>query len=389
MSKHFAFIAFPGLGHLNPVLAVARELIARGHRVTVPTVPQLTALVEAAGAAAPVIESPMLTAHMAGDGLAAEGVTFDTTLQVFIAEARGTADQYLRIFDGDRPDVLLQDHIGWAGTLLADRWDLPLLRVYPSLAHNEKFSIWRAALAGNPASAATEQALADLYAAYGQPAPSLLEFLDRQPDRAVCFFPRAFQPAGDSFDDRYTFTGPALPETGTEQRKPEQPVLLVSLGSAFNVRPDFYRIAMDAFAGTPWQVELATGMAVDHGSLGPIPANVRLHGHAPQLEILQRATAFVSHGGMGSVQESLLAGVPLVCVPQMIEQEINSDRVAELGLGEKLTMAELTPELLAAAVDRVAGDPGVAARIAVIRAESRVGGGAAAAADAVERMIAT
>ena len=42
---------------------------------------------------------------------------------------------------------------------------------------------------------------------------------------------------------------------------------------------------------------------------------------------LQRAAAFVTHGGMNSVSESLRMGVPMVTVPQMGEQEIVSRRV--------------------------------------------------------------
>ncbi len=55
------------------------------------------------------------------------------------------------------------------------------------------------------------------------------------------FIPRAFQPAGDSFDDRFHFLGPLLGRR--EQREPwsppdpDAPVLYISLGTIFTDNP--------------------------------------------------------------------------------------------------------------------------------------------------------
>lgn len=65
----------------------------------------------------------------------------------------------------------------------------------------------------------------------------------------------------------------------------------------------------------------------------------------PQLDILQRATAFVSHGGMNSTMESLYYGVPMVVIPQMPEQAMTARRVDELGLGLMLDKNTLTPRV--------------------------------------------
>ena len=69
-----------------------------------------------------------------------------------------------------------------------------------------------------------------------------------------------------------------------------------------------------------------------------------MRAHVPQLEVLRRASAFVSHGGMNSVSESLYFGVPLVCVPQMGEQEIVARQVEALGAGVHLAKDEATAD---------------------------------------------
>jgi len=112
-------------------------------------------------------------------------------------------------------------------------------------------------------------------------------------------------------------------------------VLYVSLGTAFNDRADFYRACLEAFAGGG-PVAIAVGERVRVDDLGPAPANVDVRPWFPQPAVLRSASAFVSHAGMGSTMEALYYGVPLVCVPQMPEQDVNAARVAEMGLGVRL-----------------------------------------------------
>jgi len=83
----------------------------------------------------------------------------------------------------------------------------------------------------------------------------------------------------------------------------------------------------------------------------------------PQLDILQRATAFVSHGGMNSTMESLYYSVPMVVIPQMPEQAMTARRVDELGLGLMLDKNTLTFESLLLSVKRIMDDPSFQTRV--------------------------
>jgi len=56
--------------------------------------------------------------------------------------------------------------------------------------------------------------------------------------------------------------------------------------------------------------------------------------------VLAQTSAFVTHGGMNSVSESLRVGVPMVMVPQMGEQEMVSRRVERLRLGVQRLLVE-------------------------------------------------
>lgn len=164
-------------------------------------------------------------------------------------------------------------------------------------------------------------------------------------------------------------------------------MVLVSLGSAYNRRSALYRTILSGVAGRGWHVVLSIG-DVDPAELGPLPAGVEVHRRVPQLGVLRHATVFVTHAGMGGTMEGLAAGVPLVALPQMAEQRANADRIVELGLGRALDPVSVTPDQLWAAVQETAADPAVRERLTWMAGEIAAAGGAAAAADEIERALA-
>lgn len=76
----------------------------------------------------------------------------------------------------------------------------------------------------------------------------------------------------------------------------------------------------------------------------------------PQLEVLQYAHVFVTHGGMNSSSEALYYGVPLVVIPVTGDQPLVAKRVTEVGAGIRLNRKELTSELLRETVEKVIDD---------------------------------
>jgi UDP:flavonoid glycosyltransferase YjiC (YdhE family) len=87
---------------------------------------------------------------------------------------------------------------------------------------------------------------------------------------------------------------------------------------------------------------------------------------------------------MGGCGEALLAGVPMIAVPQAVDQFANADRLVELGVARRLDTADASPERLREALLALVGDPEVARRSASLREETRAEGGTARAADLVE-----
>jgi len=75
-------------------------------------------------------------------------------------------------------------------------------------------------------------------------------------------------------------------------------LIYISLGNVFNQAVDFYKLCFAAFANTKYTVILSVGTQTQIEELGDIPKNLIVRNYVPQLEVLQHAKLFVTHGGM-------------------------------------------------------------------------------------------
>ncbi|MFE9461987.1 nucleotide disphospho-sugar-binding domain-containing protein [Streptomyces californicus] len=165
-------------------------------------------------------------------------------------------------------------------------------------------------------------------------------------------------------------------------------VLLISLGSAYTHRPEFYRRCLAAYGNRPGlHVVLQIGRHTDPRELGVIPPNVEVHSWVPQRAVLEQADAFVTHAGMGGCGDGLRAGVPMIAVPQGAEQFMNADRLVELGVARRIDTPDATAESLWTALNDVLDDPELARRSARLRAEALSEGGTPRAVRLIEEML--
>jgi MGT family glycosyltransferase len=384
VDPHIAFVSMPAHGHVMPTLPVVAELVGRGWRISYGTHEEFRAEVEKAGAT--LVPTP---ARMPGaPGPRRLGpAEFAGFLERLIDDARANLPVLQAHFRDDPARAVCFDAMSLAGRILAVTTGALDVALLPSLASNERSSPFRRSTGPMPPElGAAFAGLTELLRAHGldpQPGPGMAPPASLN----VVFVPRAFQPGADTFDDRFRFVGPtpAAREDDSHWMPPEEPALFIALGTAFNDRPDFYRTCLEAFDGAG-PVAMAVGHRVDRGALGPIPGNVDVRPWFPQPAVLRHARAFVSHAGMGSTMEALYYGVPLVCVPQMIEQEVNAARVAELGLGVRV-QPDVRAADLRGAVDAVSGSVAVRTALDRMRAAVRDAGGAVVAADAIEARL--
>jgi UDP:flavonoid glycosyltransferase YjiC (YdhE family) len=96
-----------------------------------------------------------------------------------------------------------------------------------------------------------------------------------------------------------------------------------------------------------------------------LPPNVKLVPRVPLDRVLPHATAFVHHGGAGSVLGGLAAGVPQLAVPGAGDRRHNAELVARRGAG----LAVAAKAVTAGVLTRLITDDGLAAAAREVRDE--------------------
>ncbi|MFG2842347.1 macrolide family glycosyltransferase [Kitasatospora sp. NPDC048296] len=399
MGKHIAILNAPFHGHINPTLVVVAELVRRGHRVTYITTPDFTNKVSSAGAGVAHYTSTWPEGKEAPEKVSDDEMAGGPLK--FLLENEAAVAGAAPHFENDVPDLLFYDALMYfAGRALATKWGCPAIQSIPLFASNEHYSLNQALGAEFPTITPEHPKLVEFGARLGRfredhglAGESSSDILDGIEELNMVFMARSYQPAGETFDERFVFVGPSLIDRSTEEHwEPPtngKPTVLVTLGSVWNARADFYRTCIEAFGDLDWNVVIATGPNVDPADLGPIPAHFEVKQRiASQLAVLEHGQVFVTHSGLGSTMEAMYYGTPLVAVPQAAELDLVARRTVELGLGVRLAPEEVTAESLRAAVLAVAADEATQERARVMQKEVVEGGGAIRVVDEIEARLA-
>lgn len=383
---HIAFFAPNGPGHVNPLLGLATELVRRGHRVTFAAPESFADRITETGA-----EHVPTPTTWKGQGEAPQmhGAELIRAMGSLLTEIKVVhADQV----DRQAPDLVVHDAtLAWWGRLLAHRWGVPAVENWPNLVSNEHWSLhhdYTTIKPMNPRFLLTVFRMIRYARSQGYTDGGAFMTGTNAALRLVTL-PKDFQYEGDAFADTHLFVGPTLTDRSFQRDwtpPSDDPVLLLSLGTAYNERPDFYREVARAARERPWHVVMSIG-GTDPAELGDLPPNVEVHAQVPQLAVLRHATVFVTHAGMGGTMEGLAHEVPMVALPQMAEQRANADRIEQLGLGRTLDPDTVDGASLWKAVEEIAHDPSVRERLRWMRGRIDEAGGAEAAADAVEGLL--
>jgi MGT family glycosyltransferase len=381
--SRFLFVVPPFTGHVNPTVAVAAALVARGHEVAWaghadgvgPLLPDGARLFSL-GLAAEVL-APTLARARDARGLESLRVLWQ---DVLVPLARAMRPRLADVLASFQPDVLAVDEQAVAGALAARAARLPWATltttsatVTDPLAALPKVKAW------------VDQQLAALEADAGLPpvpAP------DRSPTRVIVFSTEALVGPATALSPHYRFVGPSLGRSDAtpfpwDALASDRPRVLVSLGTVSHDRcGDFYQTCAAALGDGPWQVIL---VAPD-GRLPAPPANFLVRPRVPQLALLPHCRAVICHAGHNTVAEALAHGLPLVVAPIRDDQPVIADQVVRAGAGVRLRFGRLAPAALREAVAHVLDDPAFTAAARRVQASFAAAGGAPAAARLLEEL---
>jgi len=337
-------------GHHMPTFNLARQLSARGHDVTYFTIPALSELVRSYGFGQQTILSDVF-------GPCAEQVQRFPVRRVMgnrrrmllKSLARGPLANEVMAF---RPDLLLLDQLlaGAIGTSLQRR-GMPFVLLNTSLPNERDRRLAPITSALYPSRSIWSRLLIDglwsavflrnwfRYIIRIDLAPIRPALRRSWTELVLCGkqfdFPRPDRP------NRY-YIGPSValqrpPQAFAFDRLPTHSRLVYcSLGTQahrYKRRLELLRrvASVAARMSNVHFVVVADGAALER--LKGLPTNITAVNTAPQLALLGRAAVAITHGGLGTIKECILSGVPMLVLPQAFDQHGNAARVEYHGLG--------------------------------------------------------
>ncbi|MFC7309041.1 glycosyltransferase [Streptomyces monticola] len=378
--SRFLFVVPPLVGHVNPTVSVAAELTARGHRVAWAGLPRFVE--ELAGPDAEVYPCEVPGLLERPPKLRGAGALQFLWQEFFVPLAEAMAPGVRRAAEEFGPDVLVADQQTLAGALVAERLGIPWVT---SSTTSAEFSD---ALDGMPKIGEWITGLVqDLRRRIGD--PRLAHDPRFSPDLVLAFTTPEL--AGDCpATPQVRFVGPAIgrrpagdfPWEWLDERRA---TVVVSLGTA---NTDVgARFLTECAAAVRERGHRIQAVIADPGGVLDAESDtaVLVQPRIPQLPLLERASAVVSHAGHNTVAESLWHGVPLVVAPIRDDQPLIAAQVTAAGAGVRVRFARSGRRQIGAALDAVLDEPqhGDAARR--IRDSFRAAGGAAAAAAHLEK----
>lgn len=206
--------------------------------------------------------------------------------------------------------------------------------------------------------------------------------------------PRFFDFPRDYLAKTFHYTGPFIEPAATQEgefpweRLDGRPLIYASLGTLQNRLQHVFQIIAEACSTIDAQLVLALG----NKNATPPPnlaGNPIVVGYAPQAALLRRATMVITHCGLNTTLETLAQGLPLVGIPITNDQPGVATRVEYLGAGIKIPVHQLTTERLRGAIDRIQSDTSYRRRAGELAEQVSSIDGPAMAAELIERAFLT
>jgi MGT family glycosyltransferase len=403
-------------GHLNPMMALARELEGRGHRALFYARLIAQKKIEEAGFAfRPYGEKEFsveetkrqlrVLAEM--NGLAAMKYTVEVLRIRTVACLRDVPSMARR----DGVEALVVDQTTPEGATVAEELGIPYATACNALMLQPNDAVppfcftwryrdaWWARVRNRWANKLIQRIARPLVEAVNdyrremklKPYAGMWEATS--PALMITQQPRAFEFPREDLPPQVYFAGPLTDSAVREavefpfERLDGRPLIYASMGTMQNRMFEVFEKIAGACAGLGAQLVISLGGGSAADAVGKLPGDPIVVPFAPQLQLLKRARLCVTHAGLNTALESLACGVPMVAIPVTNDQPGVAARVAWTGSGELVGLKRLKVARLRRAVEKVLGDGSYAHNAGRLRDAIARCGGVRGAADQVEREV--
>ncbi len=424
---HFGILCFPGTGHLNPVIALGRELQRRGHRITFFQIPDTQQKVLSAGLDCQLIgasEFPLgwlAQEYAIGGklkGLASIRRGLRETLPALTAMALREAPSAIK---ASGAEALLVDQMVPEGGTIAEFLGIPFMTVCSAVPFNMDSSVppsftpwhytptWWASLRNQIGYCLVKQIvkpiwdLIDEYRHQWKLSPYTHLNNLYSPLAQLSQLPVEFEFPRTDLPPHFHFTGPLIDSTSScvpttsSQKFPAfpfekltgQPLIYASMGTILNRKIEIFQTIAEACTGLDFQLVMSLGRYDDLKTVPNFLGSPLVVSYAPQLDLFPRTTLMISHAGLNTTLEALSYGVPQVAIPVGTDQPGVAARIAWTGVGEVVSVTHLTAVRLAKAIRHVLICDSYRKNATRLQIAIRQAGGVSRAAEIIEQAMAT
>ena len=405
---HFAILTPPYAGHLNPMLALARVLVDRGHRATFVAQADVGPKV-----ARPGIEFAAVGARTHPPGrLARQTARLGATTGVFglggvirdmVSTTDMLCDEVPAVLHAIHAGAVIADQTEPAGGLVARHLGLPLVSVANALLIDREDTVpppfigWRyddtpwgvqRNLGGYRVA---DWMMRPVFEVIGRRARAWgLHGIETVEDCLSETLQISQSVEGFDFPRRHPRAlAHCGPLRGREARSwaadPGRANVFCSLGTLQGARLPVFRAVAEACRTRDLALTIAHGGKLDAAQAASLPGAPRVESFVPQRAVLRTCAVAVTHGGLNTVLDALAAGVPLVVMPLAFEQGAIAARVERSGAGIVLPRRQITAEGVSRALGELLETPRYREQAEAMRLEIVAAGGVSRAADLIER----
>jgi MGT family glycosyltransferase len=400
MSK-IVFLGAPAYGHVNPTLPVVQELVGRGEQVVYYNTEEFRPQIEQTGATFHAYEGANISSAEISAALQDGNLG---NIGAWILHTTAALTPFvLEELPRQQPDLVMLDSMAMWGWIAATRLKLPIAASIshfvidvPHIMAEDSFAL-RYLFQLLPTIPGMLWTNFRLKRRFRDAFPKTRPIFPVRGGLNFLYTIRELQRPTPIIDDTFRFVGPSINPQTRDTDFPldaltHETIVYISLGTVHHTQTEFYKACFAAFGDYPAQFVLSAGRDTDIKVLGDIPVKFIVRPSVPQLEVLQRATVFITHGGLNSIHEGLYYGVPLVIIPQQIEQLLNARSVEKLGAGliidKRMAGKQVTAEDLRQALETVLSQPRHREAATKVQQTLRATGGYRQAADEIQAYIA-
>lgn len=337
----FVYFNIPSIGHVNPTTPVVRGLIEAGQNVVCVNTETHRKRIEETGATFIAYPDSKEMEHYLDESIASGNII--SNMHDFIKLSYRLYYFSTEVLKKEKPDIVINDSLASWGKISARAEKIPTLcfmttfvikaktlhlpiRALVNLAGKLLFYFPRYCIFALFMKFKTKSFPVALWNA------GMSTGIEN-----IVFTSGDFQPQSTRLGNNFHFVGPtSLNRKETDyfdfNLVKSSPLIYISLGTLIR-NPAFFDVCFEAFAEHEGTFILSIGKHFARSSLKNIPANFIVESSFPQLEILKHADAFITHAGLNSTHESLVNGVPMLLIPQQIEQAIVALAVEEKRAG--------------------------------------------------------